>query len=50
MLWTVFIALILLWFIGIVSSNTLGGLIHVLLIVAIVIILIKIIKGKNPLD
>lgn len=50
MLWTVFIVLILLWFIGIVSSNTLGGFIHVLLIVAIVIILIKIIKGKNPLD
>ncbi len=49
MLWTVFIILILLWLIGIVSSNTLGGFIHVLLIVAIIVILVKIIKGKNPL-
>jgi hypothetical protein len=49
MLWTVFIVLILLWLIGIVSSTTLGGFIHVLLIIAIVVILVKIIKGKNPL-
>lgn len=49
MLWSVFIALIVLWLIGIVSSNTLGGFIHILLIVAIVVVLIKIISGKNPL-
>lgn len=49
MLWSIFIALIVLWLIGIVSSNTLGGFIHILLIVAIVVVLIKIISGKNPL-
>ncbi len=49
MLWTVFIVLIVLWLIGIVSSTTLGGFIHIFLIIAIVVVLIKIISGKNPL-
>jgi len=47
MLWGIFIVLLLLWFLGIVSSNTLGGFIHVLLIVAVVIMIIRIIFGKN---
>ncbi len=49
MLWTVFVILIVLWVLGIVSSTTVGGYIHILLIIAIVVVLIKIIKGKNPL-
>jgi hypothetical protein len=47
MLWVIFIVLLLLWFLGIVSSNTLGGFIHVLLILAVVIMIIRIIFGKN---
>ncbi|MEO8512468.1 MAG: lmo0937 family membrane protein [Ignavibacteria bacterium] len=49
MLWTVFVILIVLWVLGIVSSTTIGGYIHILLIVAVVVVLIKIIRGKNPL-
>jgi hypothetical protein len=47
MLWVIFTVLLLLWFLGIVSSNTLGGLIHVLLIAAVVVMIIRIIFGKN---
>jgi hypothetical protein len=50
MLWSVFIVLLLLWFIGIVSSNTLGGFIHILLIAAVVIMIISIIGRKNPIE
>ena len=48
MLWTIFVILLVLWLLGIVSSYTLGGYIHLLLIVAIAIILIRIIQGRNP--
>lgn len=47
MLWIIFTVLLLLWFLGIVSSNTLGGFIHVLLIAAVVVMIIRIIFGKN---
>jgi hypothetical protein len=49
MLWTIFVILLVLWVLGIVSSNTLGGFIHLLLILAIVIVLIRIIQGRRPL-
>lgn len=49
MLWVIFVVLLLLWFLGIVSSNTLGGFIHVLLIAAVVIMIIRIIFGKNTM-
>lgn len=48
MLWTIFIILLLLWALGLVSSYTLGGYIHLLLIIAIVIVLIRIIQGRRP--
>jgi hypothetical protein len=47
MLWTVFIILLVLWLLGMVSSYTLGGFIHVLLVVAIVIALIQLIQGRR---
>ena len=47
MLWTSFIILLVLWLLGVVSSYTLGGFIHVLLVVAIVIALIQLIQGRR---
>ncbi len=49
MLWTIFVILLVLWALGLVSSYTLGGYIHVLLIIAIVIVLIRIIQGRRPI-
>jgi hypothetical protein len=48
MLWTIFVILLVLWLLGIVSSYTLGGYIHILLLVAIVVVLIRVIQGRNP--
>lgn len=49
MLWTIAVILIILWLLGLVTSYTLGGFIHILLVVAVVIVLIRIIKGQKPL-
>ncbi len=49
MLWTVFVILLVLWLLGLVSGYTLGGFLHVLLVIAIVIVLIRIIQGRSPL-
>jgi hypothetical protein len=49
MLETVVIILIVLWLLGLVSSYTMGGLIHILLVIAIVIILLRVIQGRSPL-
>lgn len=47
MLWTIFIILLVLWLLGLVSGTTLGGFIHVLLIIAIVVVLIRLISGRK---
>ena len=47
MLETIVIVLLILWLLGLVTSNTIGGLIHVLLVIAIVMILVRIIQGKK---
>ena len=49
MLWTIFVILLVLWLVGLVSSYTLGGFIHILLIVAIAVALIQIIQGRRAL-
>jgi len=49
MLWTIAVILIILWLLGLVSSYTMGGFIHVLLVIAIVVVLIRIIQGRKPL-
>ncbi len=49
MLETIAVVLIVLWLLGLVSSYTMGGFIHVLLIVAIVIILVRVVSGRRPL-
>ncbi len=48
MLWTLFVVLLVLWLIGVVSSATFGGFIHVLLLVAVVVLLIQVIQGRRP--
>ena len=47
MLWTITVILVLLWFIGLVTSYTMGGFIHVLLVVAVVVALINVIQGRK---
>lgn len=49
MLWTIFVVLMILWLLGLVSSYTLGGYIHILLVVAIAVVLIRVIQGRKPL-
>ncbi len=49
MLWTVVVVLIVLWLLGIVTSYTMGGLIHVLLVIAIIVVLVRIIQGRKIL-
>jgi hypothetical protein len=47
MLWTIFLVLVVLWMLGVVSSYTLGGFIHVLLVLAIVALLVQLIQGSR---
>jgi hypothetical protein len=47
MLWTIFVVLFALWLLGLVTSYTLGGFVHVLLVVAIVILVIRLIQGRR---
>ena len=49
MLWTIFVILLVLWLLGFVSSYTLGGFIHILLVIAIVVLIIQLISGRRPL-
>jgi hypothetical protein len=47
MLWTIFVVLLILWALGMVSSYTLGGYIHLLLVIALVVVVIRIIQGRK---
>jgi len=47
MLWTIVVILLVLWLLGLVSSYTLGGFIHILLVVAIVVLLLRVIQGRR---
>jgi len=49
MLWTIFVILLILWLLGLVSSYTMGGFIHILLVIAIVVMLIRVIQGRKPI-
>jgi len=49
MLWTIFVILLILWLLGMVSSYTLGGFIHLLLVLAIAVVLINVIQGRRPI-
>ena len=47
MLWTIFVILLVLWLLGLVSSYTMGGFIHILLVIAIVILIINLVGGRR---
>ena len=47
MLWTIALILIILWVLGLVSSYTMGGLIHILLVIAVIVVLVNIIQGRR---
>jgi hypothetical protein len=49
MLWTIFVILLVLWLLGLVSSYTLGGFIHILLLIAVVVLLLNTIQGRRAL-
>lgn len=49
MLMTIAVLLLVLWALGLVSSYTLGGFIHLLLVIAIIIVLVRVIQGRNPI-
>jgi Family of unknown function (DUF5670) len=49
MLYTIAVILLILWLLGLVTSTTMGGFIHILLVIAIVVILLRVISGRKPL-
>jgi hypothetical protein len=49
MLWTIFVILLVLWLLGLVTSYTMGGFIHILLVLAIIVVLIRVIQGRRPI-
>jgi len=49
MLWTIFVILMIMWLLGMATSYTLGGFIHILLLLAIASVLIRVIQGRNPI-
>lgn len=50
MLWTIFVILVVLWLLGIVTSYTMGGFIHILLVLAVVVLLIRLLQGRSVVD
>ncbi len=49
MLYTIAVVLLIMWLLGLVSSYTMGGFIHVLLVIAIVVVLLRVISGRRPI-
>jgi hypothetical protein len=47
MLWTIFVILLILWLLGMVSSYTLGGFVHILLLIALVVLVLQVIQGRR---
>jgi Family of unknown function (DUF5670) len=49
MLWTIFVVLLVLWFLGFVTAYTMGGFIHILLVMAVVVLLIRVMQGRRSM-
>jgi hypothetical protein len=47
MLWTIFVILLVLWLLGLVTSYTMGGFIHILLVLAIIVVVIRVLQGRS---
>jgi hypothetical protein len=48
MLWTIFVILLVMWAVGLLTGYTMGGVIHALLVIAIVVVLVQVIQGRRP--
>jgi hypothetical protein len=48
MLWTIFVILLVLWLLGLVGSYTMGGFIHILLVIALVVLVLQLLSGRRP--
>jgi hypothetical protein len=48
MLWTICVILLILWLLGLISGYTIGGFVHILLVIAIVVVLVRVIQGQRP--
>lgn len=49
MLWTIFLILLVLWALGLISGYTIGGFIHVLLVIALIVVVVRLVQGRRPL-
>jgi hypothetical protein len=49
MLWTIAVVLVILWLLGLVSGYTMGNFIHILLVIAIIVVLVRVIQGRRPI-
>ena len=49
MLWTICVVLIILWLLGLVTGTTMGGFVHILLVIAIIVVLVRVISRRKPL-
>ncbi len=49
MLWTIFVILLVMWLLGLMSGYTMGGIIHILLVIAIIVVLIQVLQGRRGL-
>jgi len=49
MLWTIAVILVILWLLGLVSGYTMGSFIHILLVIAIIVVLVRVIQGRRPI-
>jgi len=49
MLWTIFVILLILWLLGLISGYTMGGVIHILLIIAVIVLVVRLLQGKKIL-
>jgi hypothetical protein len=48
MLWTIFVILLILWALGLVTSYTMGGFIHILLLIALIVLVVNLVQGRRP--
>jgi uncharacterized protein DUF5670 len=49
MLWTIAVILVVLWLLGMVSSYTMGGFLHLLLVLAVIVMVLRLLQGRNPI-
>ena len=48
MLWTIFVILLIMWVLGLVTSYTLGGFVHILLVIALIVLVVNLVQGRRP--